>query len=141
MEKYGEFESEDEKIQKDLKDKELASIKKPGEVEYITREEYDRRCKEIARCKRDIVYFAEKYFKIINLDKGLMTIKLYDKQKELLNFFKDEKRCIVCASRQSSKCCDWKTRITIRNKRHKWLKLNVPVGVFYWTMRLFRIFR
>ena len=135
------FNSQDDEIQKELKDKELASIKKPGEVEYITRDEYDRRCKEIARCKRDIVYFAEKYFKIINLDKGLMTIKLYDKQKELLNFFKDEKRCIVCASRQSSKCCIGSTKITIRNKKIRWLKMNVPVGLFYWFVKMLRFFR
>lgn len=32
-----------------------------------------------------------------------MTIKLYDKQKDLLKYFVDEKRCIVLASRQSSK--------------------------------------
>lgn len=135
------FKSQDDEIQKELKDKELASIKKPGEVEYITRDEYDRRCKEIARCKRDIVYFAEKYFKIINLDKGLMTIKLYDKQKELLNFFKDEKRCIVCASRQSSKCCTGSTKITIRNKKIRWLKFDVPVGLFYWFVKMLGFFR
>ena len=81
----------------------IATIKKPNEIEYITKEEYDFRLKEIARCKRDIVYFAEKYFKIINLDKGLMTIKLYPKQKELLNFLLNEDRSVVIASRQSSK--------------------------------------
>ena len=65
-------------------DEELANVKKPNLVEHVTREEFELRVKEIARCKRDICYFAEKYFKIINLDKGLMTIKLYPKQKELL---------------------------------------------------------
>lgn len=84
-------------------DNELASIKHAGETEYVSRAEFDRRLLELARCKRDIVYFAEKYFKIINLDKGLTTIKLYDKQKELLKFFTGEKRCIVLAARQSSK--------------------------------------
>lgn len=72
-------------------------------MEYISQEEYTERIKEIIRCKNDINYFAEKYFKIINLDKGLMTIKLYPKQKELLSFFVNERRCIVLASRQSSK--------------------------------------
>lgn len=81
----------------------IATIKKPNEIEYITKEEYDFRLKEIARCKRDIVYFAEKYFKIINLDKGLMTIKLYPKQKELLNFLLTEDRSVILAARQSSK--------------------------------------
>jgi hypothetical protein len=86
-----------------IENNELAVIKKPNQVEYVSKEEYQERVKEIVKCKRDIKYFAEKYFKIINLDKGLMTIKLYPKQRELLDFFVKEKRCICCASRQSSK--------------------------------------
>ena len=86
-----------------MSEHELASIKKPGESEVISNAEFEHRIREIAKCKRDIVYFAEKYFKIINLDTGLTTIKLYPKQKELLRYFTGEKRCIVLASRQSSK--------------------------------------
>jgi len=82
---------------------ELATIKQAGEVDTCTKAEFEHRVREIAKCKRDICYFAEKYFKIINLDKGLMTIDLYEKQKDLLEFFTQEKRCIVLASRQSSK--------------------------------------
>ena len=86
-----------------MEEEQLATIKKPGIVEHLTKEQFEHRVCEIVKCKRDISYFAEKYFKIINLDKGLMTIKLYDKQKELLKYFVDEKRCIVLAARQSSK--------------------------------------
>lgn len=82
---------------------ELASVKTPGTTDKCSAEEFQWRINEIAKCKRSIQYFAENWFKIINLDKGLMTIKLYPKQHELLEFFKNEKRCIVCASRQSSK--------------------------------------
>lgn len=82
---------------------EIASIKKPGEVEYISKEEYQNRVKEIIRCKRDIKYFAEKYFKIVNLDTGLTTIKLYPKQRELLDFLCNEDRGVVLSARQSSK--------------------------------------
>ena len=81
-----------------------STIKKanaPSEI--ITKEEYDFRIREIAKCKKDIVYFANTYFKILNLNTGITTIKLYPKQEELLKFFKDEKRCIVKAARQSSK--------------------------------------
>lgn len=81
----------------------LASIKKPNSLIASSKEEFEKAIIEIARCKRDICYFAEKYFKIINLDVGLTTIKLYPKQRELLNFFTKEKRCITLASRQSSK--------------------------------------
>ena len=106
---------------------ELASIKKPGVYEKVSDAEFQRRIIEIAKCKRDITYFAEKYFKIINLDKGLMTIKLYDKQKELLDFFVNEKRCVVCASRQSSKCVGFWTFISIRHKKYNWLKIKIPI--------------
>ena len=83
---------------KPMKDEEqLATIKKPGEVEKITDEEFQRRALEIARCKRDIVYFAEKYYRIINLDKGLHIIKLYDIQKEFLRFLVNNNK-IVCVS-------------------------------------------
>lgn len=82
------------------KDEQLAYIKKPNELlNAKSKEELEFYIKEIARCRRDIKYFAEKYFKIINLDVGLTTIKLYPKQKELLDFFVNEKRCIVLASR------------------------------------------
>ena len=57
---------------------ELATIKRPGEIDQCSKEEFEWRIKEIAKCKRDIVYFAEHYFRIINLDKGLHVIKLYD---------------------------------------------------------------
>lgn len=86
-----------------MAEEQLSHIKKAGETERISKEEFEKRIIEIARCKRDIKYFAQKYFKIINLDSGLGTIKLYPKQSELLDFFTKEKRCIVLASRQSSK--------------------------------------
>lgn len=81
----------------------LSIIKKAGETDRISKEEFEERIREIARCKRDIVYFAEKYFRIINLDTGLTLIKLYPKQKELLRFFANERRCITLAARQTGK--------------------------------------
>jgi hypothetical protein len=79
---------------------ELASVKKPGEKEHISREEFEWRIKEIAKCKRDIVYFAEHFYRIVNLDKGLHVIKLYDVQKDLLRFMVNNTRVIVCSGRQ-----------------------------------------
>lgn len=83
--------------------KELASIKKPNEVEYITKEEYEQRVRTIARCKRDIVWWAENFFRIVSLSSGLQLIKLYDKQKDLLNFLLGNDRAIVLASRQTGR--------------------------------------
>lgn len=95
---------------------ELASVKSPGTTDTCSREEFEWRVKEIAKCKRSISYFAQNWFKIINLDKGLMTINMYEKQKELLEFFTKEKRCMVLAARQSGKCVYKDTEITLRNK-------------------------
>ena len=84
-------------------EQQLATIKRPGEVEKISDEEFQRRVIEIARCKRDIVYFAEKYYRVINLDKGLHIIKLYDIQKEFLKFLVDNNKVICVSGRQQGK--------------------------------------
>ncbi len=98
-------------------DQELASIKKPGDVEQVTKEEFERRIREIARCKRDIVYFAEHYYRVINLDKGLHIIKLYDIQKEFLRFLVDSNKVVCCSGRQQGKCVFKTTKVKIRNKK------------------------
>lgn len=83
---------------------ELAVIKKPNEPpEVITSEEYEYRIREIIKCKRDICYFAQKYFRIVNLDRGLEIIKLYDVQKEFLQFLVDNNKVICCSGRQQGK--------------------------------------
>lgn len=94
----------------------LSHIKKVGETDRISKEEFEHRIAEIAACKRDICYFAEKYFRIISLDKGLHIIKLYEKQKELLRFFVNENRCLTLASRQTGKCVFKDSKITVRNR-------------------------
>lgn len=83
--------------------KELAVIKKPNQVERITKEEYQERLREIVKCKRDIVYFAEHYYRVQSLDKGLHVIKLYDVQKEFLQHLVDNNRVICCSGRQQGK--------------------------------------
>ena len=95
----------------------LSHIKKIGEIDNISREEFEYRIQEIAKCKRDICYFAEKYFRIISLDYGLQIIKPYPKQRDLLRFFVNEKRSIILSSRQSGKCVCKDTKIKIKNKK------------------------
>jgi len=71
--------------------------------EKITKDEYNRRVTEILKCKKDIVYFANHFFYIINLDTGLGLIELYPKQKDLLRMMQSDNRIIVCSSRQVGK--------------------------------------
>ena len=63
---------------------------------------------EFARCRQDIFYFAEKYFKTRNAKTGeVANIKLYPYQKKIINFFvnpPDNKRnIIIMQPRQSGK--------------------------------------
>lgn len=55
------------------------------------------------KCKKDILYFCRKYFKIVSLKDGLVTLNPYPKQEELLRFIQNNNRAIVCASRQVGK--------------------------------------
>lgn len=56
----------------------------------------------LERSKDDISYFAENFFTIINKS-NREVIKLYDKQKSILNTFMDNNRVILLTSRQFSK--------------------------------------
>lgn len=49
------------------------------------------------------MYFCRKYFKIVSLKDGLVTLNPYPKQEELLRFIQNNNRAIVCASRQVGK--------------------------------------
>lgn len=109
---------------------ELATIKKPGEVEQVTKEEFERRIREIAKCKRDIVYFAEHYYRVVNLDKGLHIIKLYDIQKEFLRFLVDNNKVICVSGRQQGKCVFKDSLITVRNKKTRKIE-QISIKDFY----------
>ena len=56
-------------------------LKKPGEkIEWT----FDLMM-EYQKCVKDPIYFAEKYIQIVHVDKGLIPIRLYDYQKEIIN--------------------------------------------------------
>lgn len=58
---------------------------------------------EWVRCRDDPIYFAEKYIKVVHVDHGLVTIKLYDYQKEIIDKFVNNRRTTVVTSRQAGK--------------------------------------
>jgi len=58
---------------------------------------------EFKKCAEDIIYFAQNYFHIVNLDAGRQTIKLFDAQKDAILDILKNKRTIICASRQIGK--------------------------------------
>lgn len=59
---------------------------------------------EIEKCKKDILYFAENYFTILNLEAGKKEkIKLFTAQKRVLKKMKNDRFFVLLASRQIGK--------------------------------------
>lgn len=74
-------------------------LKRAGEKVELTAEHI----KEYKRCMEDPVYFAERYIKIVHVDKGLIPIVLYDYQKRIIKALQDYRYNIVLSCRQSGK--------------------------------------
>jgi hypothetical protein len=58
---------------------------------------------DIQKCKKNILYFAENFFYIINLDRGREKIELYGSQRRILRSLRDNRFVILLASRQIGK--------------------------------------
>lgn len=58
---------------------------------------------EYAKCSQDVIYFVEKYMKIINVDRGLINFDPYDYQREMLKSMTDERYTIIATARQAGK--------------------------------------
>ena len=58
---------------------------------------------ELYKCKKDPIYFAQKYIKITHVDHGLIPIDLYDYQREIIQKIGKNRRVIVGTSRQAGK--------------------------------------
>ena len=59
--------------------------------------------REWVKCKNDPVYFAQNYIKIVHVDHGLITIDLYDYQRDIIAKFNSNRRTAVVTSRQAGK--------------------------------------
>lgn len=59
--------------------------------------------KEYQKCMLDPVHFAEKYFKIVHVDHGLIPMILFDYQKEVINAYLTNKEIVMNTSRQAGK--------------------------------------
>ncbi len=76
-----------------------AQVKKDGVQQAWTKKDI----KEYQKCMKDPVYFAEKYGKVINLDRGLVPFEMYPYQKKMFEHFESSRFSIVLACRQSGK--------------------------------------
>ena len=58
---------------------------------------------DLKKCQKNLLYFAENFFTIINLDRGKEKITLFKCQKKVLRALRDNRFNIVLASRQVGK--------------------------------------
>ena len=58
---------------------------------------------EFIKCAKDPIYFSEKYIKIVHVDHGLIPIRMYDYQKEIVEAITFNRRVTVNTSRQAGK--------------------------------------
>jgi len=58
---------------------------------------------EYEKCSDNPVYFAENYIQIVHVDHGLIPIKLYTYQNEIMRKISCFRRCAVVTSRQAGK--------------------------------------
>ena len=75
------------------------NVKRDGVIQEWTKE----LIQEYARVSKDPVYFAEKYCKVISLDRGLVPFNLYPYQQKMFEQFNEHRFNIVLACRQSGK--------------------------------------
>ncbi|NBW57511.1 hypothetical protein EBR43_06980, partial [bacterium] len=59
--------------------------------------------KDIQKCTKNILYFAENFFYIVNLDRGKIKIELFSCQKRVLRSLRDNRFVVLLASRQIGK--------------------------------------
>ena len=76
-----------------------SNIKRDGVTHNFTKNEV----MEYKKCLQSPSYFAEKYCKIIHLDKGLVPFELYPYQERMFEHFNTNRFSIVLACRQSGK--------------------------------------
>ena len=58
---------------------------------------------DLKKCKKNILFFAENFFYIVNLDRGKERIKLFPCQKRVLRGLRDNRFVSLLASRQIGK--------------------------------------
>ena len=89
-----------------------AKLKRSGVQLDFTKDQVE----EFIKCKNDITYFANNYMKIVHVDHGLIQMKFFGYQEEVIKIFDSNRWTALLQCRQSGKCVEDKTIINIRNK-------------------------
>lgn len=105
-------------------------LKLPGTIIHMSQDDIY----EMVKCANDPIYWAEKYIKIISVDKGLVPIKLYDYQKEIIMATLTNRNTIVLTGRQMGKCLEYNTTITIKHSITG-IEHEMNIGLFHEWMK------
>ena len=81
----------------------MGNTKLPTPKAEFDYEQHPEWVADLEKCRKNILYFAENFFFIINLDKGRQKIELHSYQKRILRSLRDNRFVIVLSSRQSGK--------------------------------------
>lgn len=85
------------------------------------------RMTELQKIIEDPIYFAEKYFYIINGDVGKTLIKVYPKQAEMIRSMCSYQRYICLSARQTGKCITGDTVVHVRKKGEDFTETYMPI--------------
>jgi len=75
------------------------NLKRAGVKLNYSKEQID----EYIKCSKDPIYFAKKYIRIVNVDKGLMPFEMWGFQEKMLQTFTDNRFVITKCPRQVGK--------------------------------------
>lgn len=89
----------------------------------------DEEYEELKKCAKDVVYFANKYCKVMT-DDGYVQIKLRPYQESVLKLYQNKRNICFMSARQSGKCSLYETSITLRKKCTN-ETFDIPVGELY----------
>lgn len=89
--------------------------------------------REYQKCMNDPIYFIENYMKVLSLDEGMVSFKMYDYQRKLIDHYNNNRFSITLACRQSGKCPQFDAFINVRNKKTGEI-CRIKIGDFYKMM-------
>lgn len=84
---------------------------------------------EFKKCRKDIIYFSNKYVKLMQ-EHGVDYIKLHDFQEKMLRMYQNEQFTVVLGSRQVGKCSLATTRVT---KVFNGKEVQEPIYKLWWN--------
>ena len=104
-------------------------IRRPGLKFSMTQEELE----EYIKCKLSVYYFAEHYCKIKLEDGSIGQMKLRDYQKDIIKLYTENRYSILMASRQSGKCSEFNSVLTLKDSNGLIFKINIG-KLYYQTL-------